>query len=170
MNLTYSPLTRGNLEWARQLHNDPEVLSMLNDPTEVDFAHQLLWFEKLIHSSTSQRIVVKDNENLIGLIRIDQLDLINKSVCIGLDISKEFRGQGYAKHIYTDMFHLFFNEQKLNRIWLLTAEFNKRAIHLYTSLGFQVEGIQRQALYREGKYHNCIYMSILKDEYEIPVI
>jgi RimJ/RimL family protein N-acetyltransferase len=170
MNLTYDLLTESELEWARELHNDPEVLSMLGDPTVVSSEQQKVWFNKLQLSSSSQRLVVKDGANLIGLVRIDQLDQSNGSVCIGLDICKEFRGKGFARQIYRDMFRLFFIDKSFNRIWLLTAEFNARALHLYLSLGFSIEGIQREALYRDGKYHNCIYMSLLRNEYEVPSV
>lgn len=170
MNLTYTRLTEFELEWARELHNDPEVLNMLSDPSVVTSEQQMVWFAKLSASNSSRRLVVRDGEDFIGLIRIDQLDLSNGSVCIGLDIAKEFRGKGYAKHIYRDMFAEFFTKESFNRIWLLTAAFNARAISLYTSLGFIQEGVQRQSLYRDGRFHDCICMSILRNEYEVSTI
>lgn len=168
-NLVYEELRVKDLEWARELHNDPEVLRMLTDPREVDEEQQRSWFKRLLETSSSSRVVVKDPNKdgaKIGLIRIDSLDHNNKSVCIGLDIHKDFRGKGYAKRIYWDLFALYFKVMGFNRIWLLTAEYNETAIALYTKLGFKVEGRQRQSLFRDGKYHDCICMSILREEYE----
>ena len=58
--LTFKKLTKEYLEWARQLHNDPDVLIMLTDPHIVSEEEQLIWFEKLLKSNTSERILVLD--------------------------------------------------------------------------------------------------------------
>jgi RimJ/RimL family protein N-acetyltransferase len=44
-------------------------------------------------------------------------------------------------------------------------ENNTIAINLYTKMGFCLEGTQRQAIFRDGKYVNYLMMSILKEEY-----
>lgn len=42
---------------------------------------------------------------------------------------------------------------------------NIGAIKAYTNANFKVEGIMRQAFYRDGEFHNKIIMSILRDEW-----
>lgn len=165
MQLNYKPITEADLEWARVLHNDPEVLQMLTDTHEVQPDEQIRWFESLSRSKSSRRLVVWQGQMRAGLVRIDQLDYENSSVCIGLDIDPAFRGQGYARVIYKDMFEMFFVDEGINRIWLLVAEFNSRARHIYTSLGFKEEGRHRQGLTRFGKKWDYILMGILKEEY-----
>ena len=99
-----------------------------------------------------------------GLIRLDNIDTINKSICVGMDIDTAFRGQGLAKEIYRVLMQLLF-DQGFNRIWLLVLDFNIRAINLYLKLGFKLEGSQRKAIFRNNSYHDYLMMSILKDEY-----
>ncbi|MDN6724638.1 MAG: GNAT family N-acetyltransferase, partial [Tetragenococcus halophilus] len=53
----------------------------------------------------------------------------------------------------------------LHILYLQVFSFNKRAIKLYEKMGFIHEGSQRQALYRMGKWHDIIMMSILENEY-----
>jgi RimJ/RimL family protein N-acetyltransferase len=159
-----------HIEWARILHNDPEVLAMLTDPRIVSPDEQELWFTRLQSSSSSKRYVIDLNyrsvNDHIGVFRVDQIDTRNKSMCIGLDIHKDHRGQGYAKPIYRQFMEWAFTEGNMNRLWLLVAGYNARAIKLYEGLGFKHEGVQREGLFKDGKYHDYLMMSVLKSESE----
>jgi len=166
MPVTLVPLQEDELEWARQLHNDPEVLDMLTDPTIVTPEQQQIWYRRICNSNSSKRLVVWiSDEERIGLVRVDNMDTHNHSVCVGLDIHKDYRGKGYAKVIYKKILEFYFMIH-MNRVWLMVASYNERAISLYKSLGFKQEGVQREALYKNDKYHDYIIMSILKDEYD----
>ena len=166
MNLVFKALDEAHLEWSRSLHNDPDVLLMLTDPRVVTPREQEIWFSKLQKSNSSQRLLVFDENSFpIGLIRLDSIDRSNKSVCVGLDIHRNFRGKGCAKPIYYKLFKSLFLEEKFNRVWLMVAEYNTVARNLYKQLGFTQEGVQRQALYKDGFSYDYIMMSILKGEY-----
>lgn len=158
-------LTSEHLEWARQLHNDPEVLAMLTDPHVVDYYEQCGWFSNLCDSTTSKRLLVMLDNVPIGLVRLDQIDIHNNSVCVGLDIHKDFRGKGHARTIYNLVLEEYFEQRQFNRVWLMVADYNERAKHLYETLGFVLEGIQRQALFKNGQYFDYLSMSILKSEW-----
>lgn len=159
------PIAPQDLEWVRKLHNDQSVLSMLTDPTTVTPRAQKRWYLSLQKSKTSKRWVVLYNGERIGIVRTDALDFNNKSVCIGLDIHKDFRGHGHGKNIYLILFEYFFLKLKLHRCWLFVADYNKVAHALYLRLGFKEEGRARGALYRFQKYHDYILMGILREEY-----
>lgn len=164
--MEFKKLTEEYLEWARQLHNDSSVLAMLNDPTVVLEEQQKEWFKSLKSSKTSERIVVLNEDSVpFGLIRVDCIDRNNLSVCVGLDIHKDFRGKGYAKKIYKHIFEYWFIKKNFNRVWLTVAEYNIVARCLYSSLGFLFEGIQRKSLCKDGKFYDAIMMGILKEEY-----
>ena len=167
MSIRLELLSEPYLEWARQLHNDPEVLSMLTDPHIVTPEEQISWFNKMSISASSRRVLVLTEDSIpAGLIRLDQIDWYNKSICVGLDISKDFRGKGLAKKVYHSVFEEWFVCQDFNRVWLMVAAYNTRARGLYTFLGFKEEGVQREALLKEGKYYDYIIMSILRREYD----
>jgi len=167
-NILFQPLTKEYLEWARLLHNDPEVLCMLTDAHEVCEAEQLVWFDRLKRSITSERKVVFNNNTPIGIIRLDDMDTNNKSICVGLDVHKDFRGLGLSKDIYKKLLkELFIGGW--NRVWLLVAEYNTKALNLYKKLGFVQEGIQRKRLLKNGVFYDYIMMSILRSEYDTTI-
>ncbi|MBE9916478.1 GNAT family N-acetyltransferase [Paenibacillus donghaensis] len=53
----------------------------------------------------------------------------------------------------------------LHRVSLRVFSFKEKAIHLYKKLGFEQEGTSRQAIFREGKWHDIIHMGILQHQY-----
>jgi RimJ/RimL family protein N-acetyltransferase len=53
----------------------------------------------------------------------------------------------------------------MNRLYLLVLESNTIARALYDKVGLKTEGIQRKAVYKNGKYEDYIMMSILQEEY-----
>jgi RimJ/RimL family protein N-acetyltransferase len=44
---------------------------------------------------------------------------------------------------------------------------NERAIAVYKKSGFTVEGVQRQAVFKEGAYLDVMQMSILASEFKV---
>ncbi len=77
----------------------------------------------------------------------------------------ENRGCGYGAEALSLLVGYIFKQMNLNRVGLFVFDFNKRAIKSYEKIGFKLEGILRQELYRNGRYNDVYQMSILKSEY-----
>ena len=58
-----------------------------------------------------------------------------------------------------------FEKLNLNRIMLTVSEPNFGGVRAYEKAGFKIEGKLRQSCFRDGKYHDKIIMSILKEEF-----
>ncbi len=164
--LKISPITKLDLEEARILHNNPEVLRWLSDTREVSRRQQEVWFANLEQSRTSRRFVVRtlQDNNFIGVFRFDCLDEENRSVNVGLDVSPLFQRLGYARETYKALIPYFFNKLQLNRLALVTLATNFAAISLYEGLGFKREGVLREAFYREFKFIDAYSYSLLASE------
>ena len=76
------------------------------------------------------------NSNIIGYFRTSNMNIVDKSIFIGLDIHKDFRGNGHAKNSY-DLFMSFLNEiYEIEKFYLRVLKDNERALNLYNKLGF----------------------------------
>jgi RimJ/RimL family protein N-acetyltransferase len=53
----------------------------------------------------------------------------------------------------------------LHRLTLTVFEYNERAFRSYRKAGFQEEGRQREAILRDGRRWDIIFMGILRDEW-----
>jgi diamine N-acetyltransferase len=59
-----------------------------------------------------------------------------------------------------------FRHHGAHRLWLDVFETNARARHVYRTCGFREDGVLREAIFRDGKYHSLLLMSVLDREYE----
>lgn len=160
-------LERRDLEEVRRLHNDDATLSRLTDISHVSEAQQEAWFQSMSTSRTSRRYVarLRTDESLVGVFRIDRLDMANRNALVGADVVPSLRRQGYAFEMFNYMLRYLFNELGLHRVALITLLSNGQALGLYRKLGFVEEGRERQAIFRDGHFQDLIVMGLLAEEW-----
>jgi RimJ/RimL family protein N-acetyltransferase len=73
--------------------------------------------------------------------------------------------RGLGRLMLKELMRIAFRELGAHRLFLDVYEDNSRARHLYESLGFQYEGLMREAARREDSWCNLCLMSILESEY-----
>jgi RimJ/RimL family protein N-acetyltransferase len=73
--------------------------------------------------------------------------------------------RGLGRSMLKEVMRIAFRELGAHRLFLDVFEDNARARHLYESLGFQYEGVMREAAQRDGRWCNLRLMSILESEY-----
>lgn len=74
-------------------------------------------------------------------------------------------GRGYGSEATKLMLEYGFKNLKLHRIQLIVLDLNERAQQVYRKMGFVEEGIQREALLINNKWHNVVLMGILENEF-----
>ncbi len=157
--------TKEDLEEIRKLRNDESTWTHLTDPRPLGPADQKAWYESLGSRSGKYYFVVSDQHYaFIGLVRMDEHDLINQSIRVGADVSVSLRGKGYGKKIYAAIKDYCFRELNVHRVWLLVLATNVVGRGLYKKSGFTEEGVMRGAIYRHGQWVDYLMMSILRGE------
>jgi len=73
--------------------------------------------------------------------------------------------RGLGRLMLKELMRIAFHELGAHRLFLDVFDDNTRARHLYESLGFQYEGVLRDAARREDSWRNLRLMSILESEY-----
>ncbi|WP_291581008.1 GNAT family N-acetyltransferase [Clostridium sp. UBA6640] len=112
-------------------------------------------------------IFSKDSNEIVGEVVISEVSVKDRSANIRIGINKkEDFNKGYGSEAMILALNYGFGMFNLHRIELNVFEFNKRAINVYEKLGFVKEGIKRDSLYFNHKYHNEIIMSILEEEFK----
>ncbi len=146
----------------------------LKNPSLMSIGETETWLENL--GPNSKRFMVMrdcempyshlDAKNYyIGIIRIDHIDYHNRNCEIGLDIFDHCKGMGLAAPIYNWLLNYLFNDLNMHSVYLEVLETNERAKHIYQKLGFVLDGILRERIYRDGKYIDYLMFSLLKSEY-----
>jgi len=93
----------------------------------------------------------------------------NREAYLGIMIGeKDCWSAGYGSDALRTLLRFAFDEMNLNRIALHVFDFNPRAIASYLKCGFVEEGRMRQAMYRDGRFHDIVMMGILRSEFSAP--
>jgi RimJ/RimL family protein N-acetyltransferase len=80
---------------------------------------------------------------------------------LGMSVAAPWRGQGVGSQLVEAALEWARATRILTRIELCVLTRNQPAIKLYQKYGFEIEGCLRQALYREGQYHDDYWMGLL---------
>lgn len=150
--------------------NDIEVMSStsLNLDT-YSFQEVEQFCGQIIHSPTSKSYIIEQKKSSlpIGITSLINIDTHNRNAECIIDIGKkDYWGLGYGKEALTLLLDYAFLELNLHRISLRVFSFNDRAIHLYKKLGFQHEGTCKEAVFRNGKWHDIEMFSLLQSNYK----
>lgn len=162
--VSFKVIEESDLAEIAALRNDYSTWCFLTDPVPVYLGGQKDWLAGL-GKGKLYFTVFDSTHPFIGLVRMDEYDKTNASIRVGADVAVKLRGQGYGKRIYQAIKKYCFDQLNVHRVWLLVLETNKKAIGLYKKQGLKLEGKQRAAIFRDGKYVDYLMMSILEEEY-----
>jgi RimJ/RimL family protein N-acetyltransferase len=87
--------------------------------------------------------------------------IYSHSGTLGIGLLPEYRGKGIGRQLMRRTIDAAF-AFGLTRIELTVREANANAIALYKSLGFEIEGLHRNAVCIEGQYENLHSMALLR--------
>lgn len=111
-------------------------------------------------------IALRDSDEVIGDIALQDIDPTNRNANIRIAIdSEEHLGKGFGPESMRLLLEYGFGILNLHRIELQVFGYNVRAIKAYEKVGFKREGVQRDALYYNHRYHDSVVMSMLEDEF-----
>ena len=166
-NIGFRPIDAEDIERLRDLHNEMTTLLQLGSVEMFSSEEQMEWWKYISRSNTSKLCSIVDTENkkIMGIIRIQNIDVSNRNCEIGLDIIPSYRGQGYGYKSYMMLMEYLFLHFNMNMVYLRVGGFNDKAKALYEKLHFIETGRYKEYLYRKGRYWDYILMTMTKAQY-----
>ena len=112
-------------------------------------------------------ICSKENDKMIGYACLVNIHYINSSAETGaIMIADTDYNDGIAwLESVLFMFEYAFERLGLNRVYGVSLEGHKISNRIGPLLFMQIEGVLRQAAFKNGKYYDLQYVGLLKDEY-----
>ena len=161
-------IERGDLPVFVRWFNDPEVRQYLLMYMPMSLAEEEKWFERQLEDQNNRVFAIETTDGVhIGNCGLHDFDWKNSKAELGILIGeKEYWSKGYGSDAVRTLVGFAFGEMNLHRVQLEVYDFNSRALHCYEKCGFQVEGRQREALFRNGSYHDILIMGILRENFE----
>jgi RimJ/RimL family protein N-acetyltransferase len=162
------PIERTDVDALLPWINDPEVTRTLlihrpmNREAEIEFIDKMTKSEQDVVLG----IALNAGERLIGATGLNQIDTRNRQCQFGIFIGDKGEwGKGYGTEATRLITGFAFATLNLNRVWLHVTAENAAGIRAYERVGYRREGVLRQAVYKEGRYHDLVTMAILREEW-----
>lgn len=160
-----SPMNVDDLETYVKWFNDSNVTDGLGaTPRVTSFDGEREWIR--VNSSKYQFAIVSlEDDQLLGNCGIEAIDSVEQSAEVGLFIGDEAnRNKGLGTEVLKLLVDYGFDTLNLHNIMLKVFSFNERAIKCYKKVGFKEIGRRRESYFLHGKYHDQVFMDILRSD------
>ena len=107
-----------------------------------------------------------DDNRPIGTMGLHGINPKDQNCFIGIVIGeKSHWGKGYGTEATQIIIEYGFHQLNLHRIWASVLAYNERSLRMLKTLGFQEEGRQRKAMFKNGDFHDIVIFGLLRDEW-----
>ncbi|MGC5168815.1 GNAT family N-acetyltransferase [Luteimicrobium sp. DT211] len=106
-------------------------------------------------------VVDRASGGLVGHVTLFGAKLPVRAATLAVMIGSEHVGRGYGTDAVRLLTAYGFREMGLNRIEIQVHAFNDRARAVYRKVGYQEEGVRRDATFHDGRFHDEVIMSAL---------
>ncbi len=157
-----------DMEMYRDMINDEDVSRMVVGWSfPVSKKEQMDWYERAVTDENKRfTICMLDDDKPVGMVTLTDIDLVNRSAVHGIKLHPSCpKGKGVGTDAVMTLMEYAFNQLNLNRLdgeWLL---YNVASKGLYEKCGWHEEGVKKQAIFRDGKYHDLAITGIIKEEF-----
>lgn len=153
----------------KELINDSETESKVGGWSfPVSELKQKQWFENisLENSVTQFRFAVVLNGSCVGMIGLHKIDYKNSTAGVDIKLLSSIRGQGVGTRAMELLVKYAFDELNLHCLIANILENNLGSRRMFEKIGFKVDGLLRNRIYKGGRYLGQYSCSITKEDFE----
>lgn len=161
-------MEREDMEMYREMINDEGISKMVVGWSfPVSREEQISWFEHNFSGPNKRfTICLLEDDRPVGLVTLSDIDMVNRSAFHGIKLHPSCpKRKGIGTDAVMTLMEYAFNQLNLHRLNGSWLSYNEASRDLYLKCGWQVEGIQRKAVFRDGEYYDLITSGILKSDY-----
>jgi RimJ/RimL family protein N-acetyltransferase len=164
--ITIRHITKADAETVLNLCTqlDQETTFMMLEPGEREpvFEEQKQRIAAVVSKPNQTFLLAEDDSVPVGFLAahggLYRRDYNTAYIVVG--VLQAYAGQGIGTRLFREV-EKWAREQELHRLELTVMTHNKRAIHLYKKMGFEIEGTKRDSVCVDGTYIDEYYMAKL---------
>jgi len=166
------PVKRTDIQYFLKWFNDPEVMQYLGMYLPMTEMAEEKYIEELgtTRAGTDANFVIEAIDGgaskPIGSTGLHQINTKDHVATFGIGIGeKDYWSRGYGTDAARLLVKYGFEQLNLHRISSAAWAFNDRSIRLHLKVGFKEEGRLREAVFKNGRYHDRVEFGILRQEW-----
>ena len=166
------PVQRSDIANFLLWFNDPEVIQYLGMYLPMTEMAEEKFIEELgtSRAATDALLIIEtvDSEKgkPIGTIGLHGINSKDHNATFGIALGdKQYWSKGYGTEAAGLIIRYGFEQLNLHRISSSAWSFNERSIKMHRKVGFKEEGRRREAVYKNGVYHDEVLFGLLRQEW-----
>ncbi len=167
--MTLRQLTEDDMDFIFDMFSRPETNLYVADDDVKTMEEAVELYETFIKPKPylfRLGMVLKEDGNLIGTLGLYGINIEDRKGKLGVDLFKEHWGKGLMSEAVQALIRYGFEEMNLNRIEASADPGNHRSLNLIKRTGMVKEGVKRQVDWYEGRFHDDVLFSILREEWQ----
>jgi diamine N-acetyltransferase len=168
------PLQRDHVVlWTHWFNDFAMTGNLAVQPRPMTFEQEDAWYERATSDELNPTFAIYERTTWrpIGNCGMQRVDTMHRNAEVGIAIGEpEARGKGYGTEAMRLLLDYAFTVLGLRNVMLRVYEYNEAARRSYAKVGFKEIGRRRESRWHNGRFWDEIYMDILSDEFESPVL
>ena len=168
--VTLRPVGEDDLSWLASLRDSPAATGPHEWHGWSDRKwERSQWAESGFLGDNGGMLIVLHGTDRVGSVswRKVQTGPTAFNWAIGIGLAPEFRGRGYGSAAHRLVVRYLFAHTQVNRIEATTEITNVAEQRALEKAGFTREGVLRGTTFRQGRWHDQVIYSVLRDEVKL---
>jgi UDP-4-amino-4,6-dideoxy-N-acetyl-beta-L-altrosamine N-acetyltransferase len=157
----------GDKEQLRLWRNSPAVVrNSISSEAITPEAHER-WFANAMKDPTRRYWIITCNQADVGAMNLYNVDHTHRHAHLSIYLGSgahQHRGIGVLAEFW--LFDHAFRQLHLHKICGEVLAFNKEGLERHKWIGFREEGVLRQHVFRDGRFHDLYCVGMLDEEWE----
>lgn len=158
-------LEETDLQFVHHLNNEYSIMSYWFEEPYQSLSELQTLYKKHILDESERRFIIEEDNIRFGVVELVEINFIHRNCEIQIIIDPQYSGKGYAKSAFKMAIDYAFLVLNLNKIYLFVDVNNSKAVHIYESNNFKIEGTLKEQFYTRGSYSDCHVMGLLKKDW-----
>ena len=165
--MAFRRVERADLSKLMKWRVSEEVTKYMYTDPGLDLKKQEEWFAKVSDDDTIAIWVVSYNGHDFAVAHLYDINLLHKRCFWGYYIGEQsLRNKGLSKQISCNIYDHVFYKLNLNKICGEVIGYNEKVIRMAEKRGFDVEGVFKQHIFKNGQFHDVIRIALMKYKWD----
>ena len=160
MTLIIRALEKTDLSFIHHLNNEYSIMSYWFEEPYQSLSELENLYTKHILDETERRFIVEEGSTSVGVVELLEINFIHRT-CEVLIIIDPQQIMGTRKKPLKWLLTMLL-VLNMNKVYLYVDIKNEKAVHIYQSNNFEIEGTLKEHFYTRGEYRDCYVMGLLK--------
>ena len=149
------------LDYLKQVGDETDFLAFSSEQITMDTDQARQYLEQASNRTDSLFLLATDDNRILATLNFEcgRWPFFRHHGEFGISVVEEFWGCGLARIMMGTMLE-WATQNNVRKIHLKVRTDNHRAIHLYQSMGFSIEGMAERQCFRPGVYYLAYHMGL----------